>query len=149
MFSFFASVLLLLSKLLNIVQAVELPRRHYIAVPILMEAGGTQTVRWDAVNSILPGIEQEINNSPAEQQYKGIFRTYCPYAASFFYRWKESILSLLYAFLGVIHQSLLCIYHTVLRDILWNYLRDEVIFACEYTVLQLISHQSAAKLPPL
>ncbi len=113
MFSSFASVLLLLSKLLNVVQLVNLPQRHHIAIPALMEAGGTQTVRWDTVKSFLPGIEQEINNSPREHQHDGSFRAWCRYSLSLIQGKREFYDSLLYALLGVIHQQLLSIFHPV------------------------------------
>lgn len=145
MFSFFASVLLLLSTLLNVVQLVNLSQRHHIAIPPLMEAGGTQTVRWDAVNSILPGIEREINNSPTEQQYEDSFRAYCRYTASLLYKERGSFITLCFMpyYARSISSSVVFIIlrceHTLSYQIIWKE-KDEQL--CE-TRLKLIAYQQA------
>lgn len=48
----------------------------------LMDGSGFQTVRWDVVKSILPGIELKINNSPTEREHECRFSPYCLYVDS-------------------------------------------------------------------
>lgn len=54
----------------------------------LMEASASQTVRCDAVNSLLPGIEQEINNSPTQERHESGLRVSCRYV-DFLFLWKK------------------------------------------------------------
>lgn len=111
MFSFFASTFLLLSELLNVVQPVNLTQRHHIAIAGLMEASGTQTVRWEAVNSTLSGIDREIHNSPAGwRQLQSLLSICC----SLSYVKKSGAVRLLWHTVGLLwmfHQQLFRIYH--------------------------------------